>query len=169
MNHKLIVITGTPGTGKSTLAKKLVKTLGKEWKRVDLHKYYTEISLGYDKKKKCYEIDMQKLTKIIFELKKTNLIFDSHISHLLPKKLVDLCVVLTCSDLKLLKRRLQNRGYSKAKVEENLQAEIFQSCLEEAKEKKHTLCVFDVAKERDDYVTKDSMTKRCLSKVKKIV
>ena len=161
MNRKLIVITGTPGTGKSTLAKKLVKALSKEWKRVDLHKYYAEISLGYDKKKKCYEIDMQKLTKIIFDLKKSktkNLIFDSHISHLLPKKLVDLCVVLTCSDLKLLKIRLQKRGYSKAKVEENLQAEIFQNCLEEAKERKHKILVLESGKFSVSYL-KQNFTK----------
>ncbi|MBI2666115.1 adenylate kinase family protein [Candidatus Woesearchaeota archaeon] len=147
--HKLIIITGTPGVGKSTLARKLVQVLGKGWKRLDLHKYYQEVSTGYDKKSKSYEIDLKKLEKLVAELKqKNNLIFDSHVAHLLPKKLVDLCIVLTCSDLKLLQRRLQKRKYSKAKVEENLQVEIFQTCLEEAKEKGQKLLVFDAAKEK---------------------
>ncbi len=147
MANRLIIITGTPGVGKSTLAKKLVKALGKNWKRVDLHKYYKVVSSGYDQKKKCYELDLKKLTQLISNLKnKNNLIFDSHISHLLPKRLVELCIVLTCPDLKLLKKRLQRRGYAQDKINDNLQSEIFQTCLEESEEKKHHLLIFDTTK-----------------------
>jgi len=147
MSHKLIIITGTPGVGKSTLAKKLVTALGKEWKRLDLHKYYKEVSYGYDKKSKSYEIDLKKLEKLVTELKKkSNLIFDSHIAHLLPRKLVNSCIILTCSDLKLLKRRLQKRKYHKAKIQENIQAEIFQTCLEEAKERGQKVVVLECGK-----------------------
>lgn len=158
MANKLIIITGTPGAGKSTLAKKLVKALGKDWRRLDLHGHYRELASGYDKQGKCYEIPLKKLEKLVRKLKKEdNLIFDSHIAHLLPKKLVSLCIILTCSDLKLLKRRLQKRKYSKKKVEENLQAEIFKNCLEEAKEKGHNVLVFDVAKEKGRVVLETSL------------
>lgn len=145
---KVIVISGTPGTGKSTLAKLLAKNL--DYQRLDLHHYYKNIASRYNRSKQCYDIDIKKLGKLVSDLKKKGekkgikgLVIDSHISHLLPKKLVDLCVVLTCSNLKILQRRLKKRKYSKKKVEENLQAEIFQICLTEAKERKQKAITFD--------------------------
>ncbi len=146
----LITITGSPGVGKSTLAKILVKKLG--FDRLDLHHYYKRISTGYNRPKQSYEINYQKFEKLVKEkLKesKRGLIIDSHISHLLPKRLVDVCIVLICSDLKKLEKRLKARKYSKKKIRENLDAEIFQICLIEAKERKHKVLMFDTAKGMD--------------------
>ncbi|MBS3140042.1 adenylate kinase family protein [Candidatus Woesearchaeota archaeon] len=143
---KVIIITGTPGAGKSTLAKKLAQEL--KFQRVDLHKYYKVISTGYNKKKQSYDIDIKKFTRLIKEKAKTrNIIVDSHIAQLLPKSMVDLCIALTCSDLKKLKRRLQNRNYSKKKIRENLDAEIFQVCLQEARERGHKIIIVDACKD----------------------
>lgn len=149
---QLITITGTPCTGKTTFTKKLVREFN--YKRLDLHEYYKEISIGYNQSKQCYDIDLKKFEKFVKEKKKEienngknqGMIIDSHISHLLPKKLVDLCIVLICPDLKKLERRLKSRKYSKKKIQENLQAEIFQVCLNEAKEKGHKVLVIDVCK-----------------------
>ncbi|MBI2102970.1 AAA family ATPase [Candidatus Woesearchaeota archaeon] len=141
---KVIVITGTPGVGKSTLARFLRKKYG--WRRLDLHKYYPEVSTGYDHKKKCYILNFSKVKKLVLQKRDedtTPLVIDSHVAHHLPPKIVDLCVVLKFSELHLLKRRLQQRGYSPTKVAENMQAEIFQICLQEAQEEKHKLLIFD--------------------------
>ena len=143
---KLIVITGSPGVGKSTLARFLVKKLG--FDRLDLHHHYGRISTHYDQKKQSYVVDYKKFEALVKEKLKQaekGLIIDSHISHLLPKRLVDLCIVLTCSDLRKLEKRLKARKYPKKKIRENLDAEIFQVCLMEAKEKKHAVLVFDTA------------------------
>ena len=145
MKHKLIVISGTPGTGKTTLALWLSKKL--KIPRLDLHDYYKEISTGYDRSGKCYDIDINKFEKLVMKkLKSSSLIVDSHISHLLPKKMVDFCIVTICSDLKKLEKRLVERKYSKKKVRENLDSEIFQICLNEAKEKKHKIIEVDTSK-----------------------
>lgn len=142
---KLIVITGTPGTGKTTLAEVLTE---KGFYRLDLHRHYKDISTGYNRNKQCYDIDLEKLEKLIRQKMKehSKIVVDSHISHLLPKRLVDLCVVLTCSNLKKLKKRLENRKYSKKKVRENLDAEIFQVCLTESLEKGHQVKILDTGK-----------------------
>ena len=149
---KVIVISGTQGTGKSTLAKKLSKELGLE--RLDLSNYYKEISSGYNKEKQGYDIEIKKFVALVKDKNKKGLIIDSHISHLLPKRMVDLCVVLVCPDLKKLERRLKKRKYSKKKIRENLDAEIFQVCLIEAKEKGHKVIVFDSSKDVKSLVRK---------------
>lgn len=147
---KVIAISGTPGTGKSTLARFLAKKLG--FFRLDLHSHYKEISTGYDKRNKCYEVDGKKFTALVRrtikekEGKFPGIIIDTHISHKLPKRMIDLCIVLTCSDLKELEKRLKKRKYSKTKIRENLDAEIFQECLVEAKEKGHKVMINDTSK-----------------------
>jgi broad-specificity NMP kinase len=45
--------------------------------------------------------------------------------------------------LKKLKQRLKKRGYHKAKIEENLECEIFDVCLEEAKEAGHKVKIIN--------------------------
>ena len=136
---KIIIITGTPGVGKTTLSKHLAKKL--KYHRLDLHEHYKEISSNYNRSKQCYDIDINKLKKLVKD-QKENIIIDSHISHLIPK--VDLCIILTCSNLKKLEKRLIKRKYSKKKVKENIQAEIFQECLLDAQKHKHI--IFDEIK-----------------------
>jgi len=141
----VIAISGSPGTGKSTLAKLLEK---EGFFRLDLHDHCKEISTSYNKSKMCYDVDLKKFKSLV--KKKINehkkLVIDSHISHSLPKKWIDLCVILVCSDLKSLKKRLEKRKYSKSKVRENIDAEIFQICLVEAEENGHNVKVFDSSK-----------------------
>ena len=144
---KLVIITGSPGTGKERLARLLAKRFA--FDRLDLHQHYGTISVDYNHRKQCYDLDLKKLEKLVLQGKKKSvkgLIFDSHISHLLPKKMVDLCIVLTRSDLKKMRRRLKARKYSAKKIRENLDAEIFQVCLNEAKENDHKLQEFDADK-----------------------
>jgi len=147
---KVLIISGTPGTGKTTLAKLLARKLN--FKHLTLKLLLKKLSEGYDRKKQCYVINTKKLnqevTKIIKQSKKP-IIISSHLIHHLPKKLVNLCIITKCSNLKTLKQRLKARKYSKKKIEENLQCEIFDICLQEAKKKKHKILIIDTSKRID--------------------
>ena len=120
LQYKTIVISGTPGTGKSSLAKLIAgKTNFKVLNFKNILKE-NKLNENYDSKRKCYVIDIKKLNNVLIKLiknSKNNLIIDSHLGHFLPKKYVNLCIITKC-DLKLLKKRLMKRKYNSLKIKE---------------------------------------------------
>lgn len=148
---KIIAISGSVGTGKTTLAKLLAKKL--DYTYLDVAKLIKEKNLQefYDKKRKCYVVDTKKLNKTLIRIinqakkDKKSLIIDSHLSHYLPKRYIDLCIITKCS-LKELEKRLKRKRYSKAKIRENLDVEIFDVCLNEAREAGHRVVVIDTTR-----------------------
>ena len=127
----IIIVTGTPGTGKTTVSKWLSGKL--KFKYLDVKKLIT--------KNKLYETYDTKILnkKIIEEIKKgTDIIIDSHLSQFIPNNQVDLCIVCKC-ELKKLNKRLEKRKYNQKKIRENLDAEIFDICLEESKQEGHRI------------------------------
>jgi len=150
---KTIVVTGTPATGKTTLSKKLTKKLSYYY--VDVNRLISKhkISESYDKKRKTKIVDIQKLNKFLISKIKNfqkegryeGIIIDSHLSHYIPKKYVDLCIITKC-DIKELNKRLKRKKYSKDKIQENLQAEIFDICYNEALKQKHKIIIIDTTK-----------------------
>jgi len=140
----IIVFTGTPGTGKSTIAKALAKK--KNWKFVDVNDVINDNDLieQYDVERDTFVVNEKKLAKILVKMIKgeKKMVIDSHLAHYVPKKYIDLVFVTKC-DLKLLKKRLIHRKYKPKKVRENLDAEIFDVCLNEAIESGHKIVVLD--------------------------
>lgn len=140
---KVILLSGSVGTGKTTLAKKIAKK--HSYKYIDLNKIMIKNRLcsGYDKKLKTYLIDIKKSNKLMISLIKEakinnekGIVIDSHLSHYLPAKYADVCII-TKTSLNNLKKRLEKRGYTKNKMKENIEAEILDVCLVEALENKH--------------------------------
>lgn len=150
---RVIAVTGTPGTGKTALSKKLSKRLN--FLYIDVNKLILmhNLSEGYDRKRKTRIIDANKLNKFLIlhikNLKKDKklkgVIIDSHLSHCIPKKNADLCIVTKCS-IKELNKRLKRKRFHKQKIQENLQAEIFDVCHNEAVENKHNILIVDTSK-----------------------
>ncbi len=147
---KVIIVTGSPGTGKTTLSKKLAEDIAFNY--VDVTELIKEkgISDGYDNDKKCLIVDTKKLNKeLINTIEKCDnsvkgIVIDSHLSHYLPSKYVDLCIVTKC-ELNVLKKRLEKRGYSDAKVRDNLDVEIFNVCFEEANKFGYKILIVDTS------------------------
>ncbi len=143
----IIIVTGSVGTGKTAAAKALAKKI--KHKYIDVNKLIKDKKLRgkYLKNLDTYEVDTKKLNNIIIKLikKHKNLVIDSHLSHYLPNRYVDYCVVCKC-DIKVLKKRLEKRRYNKIKIRENLDTEIFDVCLVEALENKHRIIVVDTTK-----------------------
>ena len=149
----IIIVSGSVGTGKTTLSKKISKTLNYEY--LDVSKLIKDKKLAddYDTENKCAIVDVKKLNKVLIEIikKSENLIIDSHLSHYLPKKYVDFCIVTTC-DITILRDRLKKRNYSANKIKNNIEAEIFDTIVIEAKDKKYNLLVVNTS---EGYKLKD--------------
>ena len=144
---KAVIVSGSVCSGKTTFAKKLAKeNMYKYVSVTDLVKKY-KLSECYDKERDSEIVDVKKLNKVLIKLindSKKKLVIDGHLSHYLPKKYVEKCYIIKC-ELKELKKRLKKRGYSENKIRENLDAEIFDVCLVEAKENGYEIEVIEKA------------------------
>ncbi len=142
---KAIIVTGTPATGKTVVAKAIAKELDCEY--VDGKEVIKNNNLeeSYDEKRHCGVVDEDKLKEIlenIIDKSEKCLVIDSHLSHFVNKEKVKACIVTKC-DLKELEKRLKSRNYPENKVKDNLECEIMQICESEAFELGHILVVVD--------------------------
>lgn len=114
----IIAITGTPGTGKTSIAKFLARNLGYGY--VNINEYAIKRCLvGVDRKRKSKIINVKRLF-LLSRGFKGNLVLDSHLSHFCRARLK--FVLRTRPDI--LKKRLLKRGWSAKKVKENIDSEI---------------------------------------------
>ncbi len=168
----IIAISGTPGTGKTYIANKIAKATKNRLEHFELNKYIKENKLyeSYDKKADTYDVDVKVLKKIIeptfkkehsknkeldkligkttkltdlikvfSKIKDEGVIIDSHLSHNLEN---DYCIIVK-SDIKNINKRLKERKYSKDKIKDNIESEIFDVCFEEAKKLKRNIIIVE--------------------------
>jgi len=74
---KIICVTGSVGTGKTTISKQLAKALKFEYVDINLLIKKNKLHDSYDRKNKCYVVDTKKLNKFLIDVmkKSNNLIF----------------------------------------------------------------------------------------------
>jgi adenylate kinase len=137
MNKRVILITGTPCTGKTTTAKQLA-TMLPDAQYINLTEYAKtyQLTQGEDKERKTIIINEEKmrtkLTETINASDKANIIVDGHYAAAVtPTELVTKVFVLRRNP-KELKQFMEKCGFEGAKLWENLSAEILDVCLIEA-------------------------------------
>jgi adenylate kinase len=138
----LVALTGTPGTGKTSVATCLQK------------KGYTIVRLndlaikqgyidGVDKTRNTKLIDIQQLNLFIQKNYTTHdiVFFEGHAAHLL--RAIDKVIILRCHPKKL-KKRLQKKGWKPGKIKENIEAEILDIILCEAVDLHQKKNIFEI-------------------------
>lgn len=144
----IIILTGTPGTGKTTISHLLAEKFG--CKLVDINLLVDEKHLytGLDPEKGYKVVDMvaleEEIQRILNEeveddlkgrkdslggVKDSCVLIEGHLSHNFPK--ADFVVVFR-TEPPLLGNRLQKRGWKDVKIRENLEAEALDVCTWEA-------------------------------------
>ena len=136
----VIFISGTPCTGKTTVAANLNDYLsenGFDSKLIKINDFAIEndLVLGEDPDKFYKVIDIDGLNESLNEEIDQNsnciLIVEGHLSHLCEG--ADKMIVLRLNP-SILKGRLEERNYSASKIQENLEAEALAVCSAEAYE-----------------------------------
>ena len=140
--NNIVFVSGTPCTGKTTLATELNNYLsnnGFDSRLIKINDFAIEndLVLGEDPDKFYKVIDIDKLNESlnkeidISKSKNQILIVEGHLSHLCEG--ADKMIILRLNP-SVLEERLKERNYSESKINENLEAEALAVCSAEAYE-----------------------------------
>lgn len=132
----IISLTGTPGTGKTSVAEKLAE---KGFRTIDLTEFAKQKKLGEQREE--FEVDTEKMVgELQEELNRAeDTVIEGHLSHRFP---ADFCIVLRCRPDQL-EERLEKRDYSQEKVEENVESEALDLILQQAVEEQKKIIEID--------------------------
>jgi adenylate kinase len=149
-----ILITGTPGTGKTATAALCASTIGGGGKlaHVDCSKLVVDKRLHLERNEEfdTWMLDDDALCDELEEqMALGGNIVDFHTVDFFPERWFDLVLVLR-TDNTVLYDRLQKRGYSQKKITENIECEIMQVLLEEARESYDLNIVHEVRSDNVD-------------------
>jgi len=130
-----VLITGTPGTGKTTISRLLATELRACCVDPKILLRRKGIDYVYDEKRKTRIVSLKRLRKALRDRTARvdhGLIIDSHIvPERGPLPRIVRVIVLRCDPI-VLEQRLQYKRWSKSKISENLKAEILDICLWDA-------------------------------------
>ncbi|MCC6015516.1 MAG: adenylate kinase family protein [Desulfurococcaceae archaeon] len=126
---KCIGISGTPGTGKSSVARELSKEL--QIPVIELSEFVVNnnLYLYYDAIRNSYVVDEEKLRNSIAKLYRERgaFIIVGHYVEILERDLYELVIVLRRNPIELL-NILKTRRWPDSKVAENVEAELLSVC-----------------------------------------
>ncbi|KAM0276351.1 hypothetical protein ACHAQH_006844 [Verticillium albo-atrum] len=129
-----IIVTGTPGVGKTTHCEELARRTGLKHLTINQIVKDKECHDGWDDDRSCWIVDEDKLLDALEdEVPAGGFIIDWHACDLFPESWIDLVIVLRV-DSSTLYDRLKARNYAEAKLQENLDSEIMEVLLSEARE-----------------------------------
>lgn len=134
----VIIITGTPGTGKTSVSRIVAEKLGFSLVAVNDLVDKKHLYNGHDEEKGYKVVDLDDLSteirNIIEDKKEGHVIVEGHLAHTFKNnEMVDLVIVLRAKP-DILRKRLNKRKWSGSKVQENIEAEALDICTFEAVE-----------------------------------
>lgn len=147
---KNIIISGTPGCGKTSITKELSELIGAKFISLNELAVSNEFSFDFDKVRKTFIVDFEIFLPYILnkikKIKKDNpqyLIIESHFSDVIPNKFIDWAFILRCDPDELTKR-LKEKNFDFKKIMENVQAEILGNCVNYFLKKKINSPLFEI-------------------------
>lgn len=136
MSKNVILITGTPCVGKTTVAKMVADRLNAEYVNLTELALNKGLILCRDEQRDTWIVDENKMRsrirRIIEKSDKESVVVDGHYAvRVVPKGLVTKIIVLRRNPMEL-RKLMEERGYKGNKLWENLASEILDVCLGEA-------------------------------------
>lgn len=129
----IIVVTGTPGVGKSTISRILATRLGAVHVDLSALALREGLILRWDEERETAVADLDRLKKRLEEMASSDhpLVVEGHYApDVIPPQEATFIFVLRKDPWKL-KGELESRGYNREKVMENVTAEVLDVCLTE--------------------------------------
>jgi adenylate kinase len=150
MSKQVILITGTPCVGKTTVARQLTAELDALYVNLTELAEKENLTMGKDEKRKSAIINedkmRRKMREILGKTEKSNVIIDGHYAAaVVPKSHVTRIFVLRRNPVELHKF-MEKCSFQGFKLWENLASEILDVCLVEAlrMHEKEKVCELDV-------------------------
>jgi adenylate kinase len=129
-----ILVTGTPGTGKTTVSRLLAKALRAHYVNPGTLLKREGTDYTYDENRKTRIVSLKRMRISLTELARRvdrGMVVDSHVPLRITSSRLVRVIVLRCHP-KILEQRLSRKRWPKRKTSENLQAEILDICLWDA-------------------------------------
>jgi adenylate kinase len=165
-SKRVILVTGTPCVGKTTISRLLTDKLNALYVNLTELAVHKNLLLGKDEERNTLIVDEKRLRKklrqIIKETETKDAVIDGHYAvNVAPKNLVTHVFVLRRDPVEL-KKRMEQAGFSGRKLWENLSSEILDVCLIDALDvyEKERICELDVS---------DKSAKEVLSMILKVL
>jgi adenylate kinase len=161
MRKRVILVTGTPCVGKTTVVQYLATELDALYINLTDLANKHNLTIGEDKERKTTIIDEEKMrrkiTEVINTAEKSTIIVDGHYAAaVVPKRYVTRIFVLRRNPIEL-RKFMEKCGFQGPKLWENLASEILDVCLVEAlrEHRKEKVCELDITGKTVENVTRE--------------
>ncbi len=143
----IIAISGSVGTGKTTIAREVAKKLDAQI--VHLNDWALDFKIRDVSELQTFDFNLDglihKVNQYISNNLNKNIVLEGHFAHYINPELVDLLIVIN-RDLSILKKEYEKREYNQKKIEDNLEVESFNLCFYEGieegfEEERQIFCV----------------------------